>query len=406
MATRDFSRDTRESFMPKLFLLPADRGKRAIVWGALLFVCMQAALSVYLNGRRPELRDPAFGLRLRTLQKRLAETPAAPLVLVLGSSRTMNGFSPAHMAVSLKGKGPAPLIYNFALPGSGSVRELMAFRRLRAAGIKPDWLLIESWPVLWPEDGVFAERHFIADDELYWTDLTVLSRYLPGKLEFFAHALKGNLIPLVSYRSRLLHAGAQILLPRALDRGLSQEDEDWTCADGTGWLPYRKVPADRAALRREVDKGLLVAAPLLNPLRIAPDSDRALHDLLDECRAGGIKTALFLMPEHSACRGWYSMQTHAVVAGYLRQLSAEYASPVIDTRDWAPDEHFADFCHLAPCGVGTFSERFAREVLHPWLQGKPLGREVLLKRATDQSVHTIENAPPVPREGQPVRCSH
>ncbi|MGH7168717.1 MAG: hypothetical protein ACRELG_00370, partial [Gemmataceae bacterium] len=364
--------------MPQLFLLPPDRGKRAIVWGALLFVCTQAALSVYLNNRRPDLRDPAFGLRLRTLQNQLAENPGAPLILLLGSSRTLNGLSPAHMPVSLKREGPTPLVFNFALPGSGSVRELMTFRRLRAAGIKPDWLLLESWPVLWPEDGVFAERHILADAELCWTDLTVLSRYLPGKLEFLAHALKGNLVPLVSYRSRLLHASARFLLPRALDRGLSHEDDDWTCADGTGWLPYRKLPADRAAQRREVDKGLLVAAPLLNSLRIAPDSDRALRDLLEECRADGIKTALFLMPEHSACRGWYSPRTHALVREYLTELSKEYRLPAIDMRDWAPDENFADFCHLAPWGAPPLSQRFARDVLRPLLWGEPLARDGLL----------------------------
>ncbi len=339
---------------------------------------MQAVLSVYLNERRPELRDPAFGLRLRTLQKRLAENPGAPLVLILGSSRTLNGLSPTYMPVALHGDRPPPLIYNFAIVGSGSVHELMTFRRLRAAGIKPDWLLLESWPVLWPEDGAFAERHIIGDEELNWTDLTVLSRYLPGKLEFFAHALKGNLVPLVSYRSRLLHAGAHALLPRDLDRRLSNEDDDWTSHDGTGWLPYRKIPANLTAQRREVEKGLLVAAPLLNPLRIAADSDRALRDLLDQCRAGGIKTALFLMPEHSECRSWYSPETHAVVCGYLRQVSAEYAFPVIDLRDWSPDEHFADFCHMAPWGAEPLSRRFARDVLRPWLRGKALRSDVLL----------------------------
>jgi hypothetical protein len=355
--------------MPKLFLLPPATGRRAAFWGLLFFVCAQGALSVYLNRQRLELRDPVFGLRLRTLRKRLCENPGAPLVLVLGSSRALNGLSPAYMPVSLDRKGPEPLVYNFAFAGAGSVRELMTYRRLRAAGIRPDWLLIEIWPLLWPEDGVFAERLLLTEDELYWTDLVVLSRYLPGKLDHFAHALKGNLAPLVCYRSRLLRAAARILLPRDLDQKLAQEEDDWTSADESGWLPCRKIPADRAALRREVDKGLLVAAPLLNPLRISPDSDRALRELLEECRADGIPTALFFMPEHSACRGWYTSQTQAVVDAYLRRLRQDYHVAVIDTRDWAPDEHFADFCHMAPVGVKPFSERFAREALLPWLRG-------------------------------------
>jgi hypothetical protein len=368
--------------MPQLFLTPAATGKRAALWGLLVFVCVQAAVGVYLNWRRPDVREPAFGLRLLTLQQRLAEEPGVPLVLVLGSSRTLNGFSPAHMPIPYNRDGRTPLVYNFAFAGSGSVRELMTFRRLRAAGIKPDWLLIETWPVLWPEDGIFAERRILAEEEFYWSDLTVLSRYLPGKLELWGRTLKGNLAPLLAYRSRLLHAGPHFLLPREQDRTLSHECADWTPSDGTGWLPYRKLPANPQALRREVDKGLLVAAPLLNPLRIAPDSDRALHVLLDECRTAGIKAALFLMPEHSECRRWYSPQTKAVVSRYLRQMSRAYGVPVIDSRDWSADEHFADFCHLTPRGAGPFSERFGRDVLRPWLNGDRLSDAVLLDEGT------------------------
>jgi len=366
-----------EAFMPKLFLPPVSTGRRAALWGLFFFACAQVVLSLYLNERRPELRDPAFGLRLRTLQKRLRENPTAPLVILLGSSRVLNGLAPAHMTVTLDQERVAPLIFNFAFTGAGSVRELMTFRRLRAAGIRPDWLFLETWPVLWPEEGAFAERRLIVEEELHWTDLTVLSRYLPGKCDFFANALKGNLVPLLCYRSRMLHASARFLLSRELEQRLAQEEEDWACPDGTGWLPYRKIPADLAAQRREVEKGLLVAAPLLNPLRISPDSDRALRELLDQCRADGIKTALFLMPEHSACRSWYTPQTRAVVGSYLRQLSQDYQVPVFDTRDWVSDAYFADFCHLTPQGVGPFSERFGRDVLRPWVQGKPLAPEVL-----------------------------
>lgn len=364
--------------MSHIFLLPGGTGKRAIVWTALFFFASQMVLSIYLNCQRPELRDPAFGFRLQTLQQRLKDNPSSSLVLVLGSSRAMNGLAPAHMPIQLDYNGNDLVIYNFALPGSGSIRELMTLRRLRAAGIKPDCVLIETWPVLWSEDGAFAERPLVAADELRWSDWTVLSHALPGKIELFARTLKGNLIPLVSYRSRLLHAGARDFLPRAMDRGLTREDADWTCSDGTGWLPYRKLPADANALRHEVQKGLLVAAPLLHPLRISPDYDRALRDLLDDCRDAGIKTALFLMPEHSECRHWYTAQTHAIVRAYLRQLREKYSCPVLDARDWASDDSFADFCHLAPWGVPSFSRRFAVEALSPWLHGETLKESVLL----------------------------
>jgi hypothetical protein len=365
--------------MPKLFLPPAGVGKRAIFWGLFLFVCIQVALSVYRNGR-PELCAPDFGIRLQTLRQRLAENPGAPLVLVLGSSRAQNGLSAAYMSLSLNQGKAKPVVFNFAFAGSGSIRDLMAFRRLRAAGIKPDWLLIETWPAQWPEKGDLEERRMIVQEELFWTDLAVLGRYLPDKLDLWARALRGNLLPLVAYRSRWLHyAGAGFLLPPDVDRSFADEKTDWTPPDGTGWVPNKRLPADADALRREVAKDIRVAGPLFNPLYISPESDGALRELLAESRASGIKTALFIMPEHSECRRLYSPQTHARIYDYLTKLSKEYNLPVFDLRDWSPDEHFADFCHLAPWGVQAISEQFGRRVLQPWLNGEDLSCDVLLQ---------------------------
>jgi hypothetical protein len=365
--------------MPHHFLIPATKGKRAIFWALFLFVCSQVALAAYLAVRRPEVRDPAFGLRIRSLQERLAEKPGAPLVLVLGSSRALNGVWPAHMPVRLKAADHEPLIYNFAFAGSGSVRELMTFRRLRAAGIKPDWLLVETWPVLWPEEGTFAERGIIVQDDLRWTDLPVLLRYVPGTSELLTKSIKENLLPLVSYRSRLLHSLAQVLLPQERVAQFDRELHAWYPLDGTGWLPRRHLPNTSEELRRKVEDGRWYTAPLLNPLRISTGSDRALRDLLNECQASGIQVALFLMPEHSECRRWYSPQTRALVACYLTQLSKEYQIPAIDMRNWAPDEDFADYCHMAPWGAEPFSKRFARQVLEPWLNGQPLCRDLLIE---------------------------
>jgi hypothetical protein len=365
--------------MPSIFLSSAGTGKRAVFWSLFFFACAQGVLGVYLNRRQPDVRDPAYGLRLRALRQRIAENPAAPLVLVMGSSRALNGLSPAHMHVQTVEGGPAPLVYNFAFVGSGSIRELMYFRRLRAAGIKPDFLLVETWPVLWPEAGTFAERGIIGQDELRWVDVPVCLRYLPGKLELLGRVVRGNLMPLVCYRSRLIHSTAERLLPRRQARQFTGETQDWTSSDGLGWLPRRENPDSPEALRREVERGRHCTEPLLNPLRIAANSDRALRDLLDECRASGVKVALFLMPEHGECRRWYSPQARALTRRYLTGLSQEYQVPAIDMRDWLSDEEFSDFCHMLPRAAAPLSLRFAREVLQPWLKGEPLDRKVLLQ---------------------------
>lgn len=364
--------------MPRYFLVPAARGKRAIFWCAFFFACSQLALGAYLYLRHPELRDPVFGNRIRDFQQRRAEQPNAPLVLILGSSRAMNGIAPAELPIHLAPDRPTPLVYNFALSGSGAVRMLMTFRRLLAVGVRPDYLLVETWPPMWCEDGGYDENRIISQDDLRWIDVPLLCRYLPGKREILTKTVKGSLVPIMSYRARLLHAAARFLLPREQAWQIANELNNWHPFDGTGWLPVLSSPDTAEGLRREVERGRGVTVPLLNPLRIHTNTDRALRELLDLCRAWGIQAAVFLMPEHSECRRWYSPQARELVRSYLGELGRAYQVPVIDTRDWLSDEYFADFCHMARAGAAPFSHRFAREVLQPLLEGQPLGREVIL----------------------------
>ncbi len=112
-----------------------------------------------------------------------------------------------------------------------------------------------------------------------------------------------------------------------------------------------------------------------------------MHDLLDDCKKYGIPTALLLMPEHSACRGWYSPPSRELVRRHLGQVAREYQLPVIDMRDWLTDEDFADYCHMVRWAAAPFSRRLGREVLQPWLEGKPLPQGVLLREDGPATAH-------------------
>jgi hypothetical protein len=355
--------------MPNIFLTTPACGKRAVFWCLAFFLVSQLALGFYLHRRRPELRDPVYGDRIRLLKEKRAADPNSPLVLIVGSSRAMNGLSPAALPEWASRFGPKPMIYNFALSGSGSMRVLMMFRRIIAAGVRPDYLLIETWPPMWAEAGGFDEKQIIAQDDLHWSDVPLLCRHLPNKADILARTLRGSMVPVVSYRGRLLYAAAQFLLPREQAWQTANELSNWHSFDGTGWVPVLKEPATIEEWRAEVARGQFVVEPLLNPLHIHPSSDRALRDLLEECRILGIKTALLLMPEHSECRRWYSAQARSLVSRYLDGISREYQVPVIDTRDWLSDEQFSDCCHMAKRAAAPFSRRFGREALYPWLTG-------------------------------------
>src|SRR5262245_63724297 len=121
--------------------------RREIFWGAAAFALGQLALAVSVDRFLPEVRDPEFAAKARRLRARLAELPGRPLMLMLGSSRTMNGFC-AAMLCGHPGDD-RPVAFNFAVPGGGPFMQRICFERLRAGGIKPDILLIELLPAFY-----------------------------------------------------------------------------------------------------------------------------------------------------------------------------------------------------------------------------------------------------------------
>jgi hypothetical protein len=366
--------------MPCVFLTSAGRGKRAVFWTVLCFAVSQLALWVYLDCRQPEVRDPLYTHRLHSLQSRLARSPDAPLVLLLGSSRVKYGLWPAAMPVRSPAGSPPPVIYNFAFNGAGFIRQLMYFRRLVAEGVRPNCVLVETWPPLWAESGYFAEsKMVIHEDEPHWQDIPLLCRYF-----FFREPTVGLevtrkcLAPIRAYRGRLLQAAAQSLLSREQLRARAKNGVDWVPADDTGWFPLTWGPTTPEQKRQSLEEAMVHVKPLMDSLCIDPRSDAALRELLGECQSRGIRVALVLMPEHGVTRRWYPPQARALIQSYLDRISRAFRVPIVDGREWSADEHFADLCHLGRHGVEPLSARVGREVVQPLLDGEPLSGHILL----------------------------
>jgi hypothetical protein len=363
--------------MASFFLTSGSKGKRIVLWTLLCFVASQLALSLYLDHRRPELRDPLYGYRLRSLQTRLAQAPDAPLFLVLGSSRIKYSVNPTAMHVHGTEGVQQPVVYNFGINGMGTIRELMYFRRLLADGVRPTWLLLEMWPPLWAEAGFFREsRMVLGEDDLHWRDLPLICRYFRNERDILRLGLRKSLLPISDYRSRLLEATLHNLLTREQIEDIARHASDWTPTDANGWSPLPWGANTPEARHRAIEHGAEEMKPLVDPLHIDPRSDSALRELLDDCRKQGIKVAVILMPEHSRTRSWYPPQARAVVRDYLDHLKQQYTLPIIDTRTWTADADFADYCHMGPSGVPAFSERLGREVVRPLVEGKPLSADV------------------------------
>ena len=74
---------------------PGHRACAALLWALAAFAALQVATVAVLEYRFPGLRDEEYGHKLGRLRKRLAEMPGRPLVLFMGTSRTLNGVIPS-----------------------------------------------------------------------------------------------------------------------------------------------------------------------------------------------------------------------------------------------------------------------------------------------------------------------
>jgi hypothetical protein len=367
---------------PTLHAQMARKGRASLVWTLGLFVLCQAAAGLWVHRRHREFCDPTYQMRLARLRARLAEAPGRPLVLVLGSSRVANGFSPS--AIDPKGfTGPPPVVFNFATLGAGPVRELLTLRRLLAEGIRPDWALIEVFAPFWNDHGHYEEHGPVLGADVYASDLAVLSRLYAQAWDNLPRLVSRNLTPLIHYRAELLAEYFPDLAPRSARSDVEWSRIHWKTLDDWGWLPvpWGRAPAD--FLPQHYEHARQVTQPELDNLSLSPNTDWCLSSMLGECRRRGIKTAFVMLPETRALRSWYSPAAQATIHAALYRYQVEYGVPVIDARDWLSDEGLVDFSHMTPEGGVAFTRRFGRDVLPVLLRGERLPPHLTLRLSAD-----------------------
>src|SRR6266568_1111886 len=104
--------------------------KSALGWGALGFLCVHLILDIGVVARHHDLHDPEFAQRLELLRTRLDEEPDRPLMLLIGSSRTVGSFRPEVLPPLETASGERPLVFNFSHLGVGPAMNLLEMRRL------------------------------------------------------------------------------------------------------------------------------------------------------------------------------------------------------------------------------------------------------------------------------------
>ena len=111
---------------------------------------------------RPDLRDSEYGHKLNLLRRQTV-ADNRPLLLALGSSRTVNGLRPDVLPPD------GPRVFNFGLLGHGPVRQALTLDRLLRDGVRPKWLAVEC-PVLFLPLGT-RELDTVPAANLCWADV-------------------------------------------------------------------------------------------------------------------------------------------------------------------------------------------------------------------------------------------
>jgi hypothetical protein len=341
------------------------RTATSLAVGAAVALAVQLATAYAIRADLLPLCDPPYADKLAGLRAHPgfapAESEGRPITLLfVGSSRTHNGIDAGAAEELLSDRLGRPVAaFNFGCPAAGPVTCAVYLRRLLADGARPDAAVIEVHPLLLAaQTKVPPESRWLTPARLRPEEVPLVRKCgLP--VEAGAHDFRSWLLPVYEYRTPMLDRYAKAFsLAQGVIGGLPDDDD-------RGGMRLREVAADErpkllARTRREY-------AECLAGYRPGGCGVAALRDALETCRAAGIRPTILLTPESSEFRGWYPEPGRSELVSLLTGLSREFACPLMDAREWLPDEWIGDGHHLTGFGADAFTERLSREALAPWL---------------------------------------
>lgn len=328
------------------------------MWGVVVYSAVQLALV-----GMPSLRDPEYGRRLAHLRDRQREHPGRPLVLLFGSSRvSVNVDTDALAARQPNG----PLVFNFGINGSRPVAELTTLHRLFGAGVRPQWLVVETHFWMYRREPPIPTQDW---SRYGWSDVDVLRRYSDTPEELERYRLSSHIAPWYHHRFRLLAEWAPDLLPD----GTRNIANDWSTITPWGFLrlPLLDVPgADRPnnLMRVEGTRPEILARSEQGTM--TGHSRTAFHEMKALCDRHGCRMTLLFMPD--IYTGDYSEPARARIETEMAELAGLIDAPVLDFRLWGNPEDFFDGVHLTREAAGRFTADFEPHLLR--VIGDPTGR--------------------------------
>jgi Protein of unknown function (DUF1574) len=321
-----------------------------LAWGLVAFVVLQLGLAIVVKHWLPEPRDPVYQAAAARLAERRAAMPDRPLLLALGSSRTLLALDAGQVTRADGGW----LVFNCSDLGAGPMVEQVFLRRLLADGVRPDLVLIEMLPLQLATGVVLPLEETALDPQrLTWAEMRGLFGYyrfpvLPGLRWLKANSLTSP------DRQREIHEALHIGAP-------AREGITWSTDDYGFWpSPEPRTAAQRIA---GIQAMLERYRPRMATARMAHGPARALRDLVALCRREQLPFAIILMPECAELRKMHTPAFRADLESLLAELQGDGAFPLFDARAWVADDGFIDAHHVHLEGARVFSSRFAEEAL-------------------------------------------
>ncbi|HUR55946.1 MAG TPA: hypothetical protein VMZ71_17555, partial [Gemmataceae bacterium] len=141
----------------------------------------------------------------------------------------------------------------------------------------------------------------------------------------------------------------------------------WEQLDPRGWTPFPIDDVTDEFRAAGVKNAHTEHGERLKAFHVGAMSRRALGDLVERCRAEGIRVAFYLMPEGPVFRSWYTPESRAAVDATVAEVRRDLA-PVFDSADGFAEPEFSDSHHLLRGGAARFSKKLADEHLRAWLR--------------------------------------
>jgi hypothetical protein len=332
------------------------RACRSLACALVCFAAFQLGLALAIDRWLPELRDPIYGLKLRQLRELAQHVPHDRLVVMLGSSRTVHGFDAASFQSRAADDGERLLAYNFGIPGGGPLTELLSLRRLLAAGIRPDAVLVELMPVLFVDEAMVVEAAHFTAARLSHDELALLERFVGSPA---GHKLRQDwranvYAPAYAHRLPIKRFLFPDLLPREGHEHL------FAPYDAYGGV----VIADSFRTPQNFEHALDIAKrsyeTRLSDFHPGELARLALDELLSLCREHQIAATLIIMPEGEIFRGWYAQAAWRELDGFVGDLAGRHDVRVVDAQKWCDDSGFLDSHHLLCNGAQRFTGQLAQ----------------------------------------------